>query len=366
MHFLFAFLIIFFSSIANAQIPMKIKLLDIKNKNIETIAVYEGGRIWLNKENRKNFYYDNGKELLSYSLEDKRVKELTKVSFENLSPEILEKFSSKKALKTYWGFNFEDNISAYSIDNRGENFFISDNYGNIFFYDLKSKEYKGRLNLSDRAVKIIKPLKNGALILVNEEGKLLYVERVRIPIFFFLQDLRSSYKISKELNLGVRFVSSIILNENEDTMALVMEHKIITIFKLPTLEIISNFNESGYIRYADFVDNNTIIYSTTTAFTKTDNPFSIESHMAVIAHFFDRSGITIPSTSGKLMLRFENRKELRLYSVNPLRLLVDFGDLIEKGIEVTISTDDDLIIIYSKEKRRFGFYQIGKEKSVSK
>lgn len=341
-----------------AQIPMKIKVTNFENMETNTIAVYEGGKVWLNNSKDK-LMYDNGKEIVFYKLQDKTVREINKYPFDTLDVKNIEKFSAKNVLKNIWTFTIEEKVSSYSMDVKGENFFLADNAGYVYFYDIYKKDFKGRLKFSSKPIKIIKALSNGNLILINEECEIILVERVKIPFFSFLQDLRSSYKISKVLRLEANFVSRVIFDEKQELMALVADHKSIFIFKLSTLEIMRKLSEGGYIRYADFLNNKTILYATTTAFSRAfDNPFSLETHMATLNHFFDRSGITVPSHSGNLLLRFENRRELRLYSVDPLKLIVDFGDLIEKGVEVTISPDDRTLFLYQNDKNRFAFYQI--------
>jgi len=347
-------LFLFFPSFLYAQIPMKIKLMEL-TKDPVTIAVYEGGRIWLDSKDRNTFYYDNGKELVIYNIKNNLVKEVSKTDFENIAKN-LENVAANKILKSHWSFTFDESVSCYTVDKKSQNLIVADNAGFLYFFNIKKKEFKGRLKLSNKAIKIIKPLQNGSLLLINEGGSIIYAEQVKIPFFSFLQDLRSSYRVYKEANLNYNFVSRVFLNEKEDMVGVVVNHKEIYLLKLPGLEKVKNVSEEGFIRYADFVDENKLFYSTTTAFIKYENPSSIASHLAIIAHFFDRSGITIPSVSGNLILKFENRKELRLYNVNPLSLLVDFGSLVEKGVEINISPDDKTIIIYSPDKNRFGIY----------
>ncbi|MCX7770576.1 MAG: hypothetical protein N2202_05780 [Proteobacteria bacterium] len=337
---------------------MKIKLVDIDKSEISTIAVYEGGKVWLNDKKDK-LLYDNGKEIVFYKLEDKNVREIGKNSFDSIDSKDIEKYSAKRTLKSLWTFTLEEKVSAYTIDERAENFLLSDNSGFLYFYDINKRDYKGRLKLSEKPIKVIKILKNGSLVLVNESCEIIYVERIKIPFFSFLQDLRSSYKISKVVKLDANFISRLIVDDKQELVGVVADHKNIIIFKLPALEIVRRFGENGYIRYADFLNNKSLLYTVTTAFSKAqDNPFSMEFHMGTLAHFFDRTGISIPSNSGNLLLRFENRKELRLYSIEPFKLLVDFGDLIEKGIELTLSPDDRSIILFQPDKNRFGFYQV--------
>ncbi len=351
------FFILFFllsPSFLYAQIPMKIRLMEL-SKDPVTIAVYEGGRIWLDSKERNKFYYDNGKELVVYNLINNTVREVSKTDFDNVKKE-LEQVSVKNALQSHWTFTFDEGVSCYTVDTKSQNLFVADNNGFLYFFDIKKKDFKGRLKLSNRAIKIIKPLQNGSLILINDSGSMIYVEYVKIPFFSFLQDLRSSYRVSKEVNLNFNFVSRVFINEREDVAGIVVNHKQIYLFKLPGLERVKSISEDGFIKYADFVNENTLLYATTTAFTKFETPSSLESHLTIIAHFFDRSGITIPSVSGNLLMRFENRKDLRLYNVNPLILLVDFGGLVEKGIEINISPDDKTIIVYSNDKNRFGIY----------
>jgi hypothetical protein len=358
MQFILLILLLFFPSLASAQIPMKIKIANFEKSEINTIAVYEGGKAWVSNV-RDKLYYDNGNEIVIYSLQDKTVKEQLKHNFDAIELKDYEKFSAKKVLKSLWSFTLEEKVSSYAMDSIGENFFLGDNTGFLYFYDIKKKDYKGRLKISSKPIKIIKSLNNGNIVLVNEECELIFLERVKIPFFSFLQDLRSSYRVSKIIKLEANFVSRIIFDEKQELMALISDHKNIFIIKLPTLEILKKLTEGGYIRYAEFLDNKNILYLATTAFSRAlDNPFNVEAHMAALAHFFDRTGITIPSFSGNLLLRFENKKELRLYSVEPFKLLVDFGDLVEKGVEVTIAPDDKTIILYQADRSRFGFYQI--------
>lgn len=341
-----------------AQIPMKIRVSDFEKMESYTLAVYEGGKVWLSNSKDKLFY-DNGKEIVLYRLHDKTVSEINKYSFDTLDLKDMDKYSARNVLKNIWTFTLEEKVSSYSMDMKGENFFLADNNGNLYFYDIHKKDFKGRLKLSSKPIKIIKSLNNGNLILINEDCEVIFVERFRIPFFSFLQDLRSSYKISKVIKLEARFVSRVIFDDKQEFMAVIADHKNIFIFKLPTLEIIKKISEGGYIRYADFLSNKNILYATTTTFSKAlDNPFDLESHMATIAHFFDWSGITIPSNTGNLLLRFENKKELRIYNVDPLRLIVELGDLIEKGVEVTISPDDKTLVLYQSQRNRFGFYKI--------
>jgi hypothetical protein len=356
MPLLLILLFLFFPSFLNAQIPMRIKLMEF-SKDPVTIAVYEGGRIWIDSKDRNKFYYDNGKELVIYDLKNNQVKEVSKTDFEKVAKD-LENVAANKILKSHWSFTFDEIVSCYTVDKTSQNLIVADNAGFLYFFDIKKKEFKGRLKLSNKAIKIIKPLQNGSLLLINEGGSIIYVEYVRIPFFSFLQDLRSSYRVYKETNLNYNFVSRVFLNEKEDLVGIVVNHKEIYLFKLPRLEKVKSISEDGFIRYADFIDENKLFYATTTVFIKYENPSSIESHLAIIAHFFDRSGITIPSLSGNLIMRFENRKELRIYNVNPLSLLVDFGSLFEKNLEINISPDDKTIIIYSNDKNRFGIYYL--------
>lgn len=356
MPLLIILLFVIFPSLLFAQVPMKIKVANFENSETYTLAVYEGGNVWLNN-NRDKLYYDNGKELVIYKLEGKTIGEISKNNFDTTDLKNVDKYSASKILKRIWAFTLEDKVSSYSIDGKSENFFLADNTGYLFFYDIRNKDFKGKLKFSSKPIKIVKVLNNGNLILINQECEIIFVERVKIPFFSFLQDLRSFYKVSKVMKLEANFVSRVIFDKKQELMAVIADHKNTFIIKLPTLEIVKKFSEGGYIRFAEFLDGKTILYSVTTAFSKVmDNPFNLEAHMATLAHFFDRTGITIPSYSGSFLLRFENRKELRLYNVEPLKLMVDLGDLIEKGVEVTLSPDDRTLIFFQEDKNRFVFY----------
>lgn len=358
MHFLIFLCALFLlPSFSNAQIPIRIKAFHINKSQPEVIAFYEGGKCWLDSKDRTTLYYDNGNELVYYAIEEKGLIEKNKENFLSAKQDNNFKTSPREALKRFYSLPFdEEKVLSYAMDAKGETFYVSDDKGYVYFFNIKKKYFEGRLRLSSKGINLIRPLKNGSILLFNEGGHIVYVEHVKIPFFSFLQNLKSSYKIAKEIDLPFNFLSRVVFNDKENMALLIGDHKKIFIIQLPSLERLKFYEEAGFIRYADFIDDSKFLYTVTSSFSKAETPFDINMHMIALAHFFDRSGVIIPSPSGKLLLRFEDRKELRLYKLAPLTKLVDFGDLIERGIEVTILPDDKTIILYSNLKNRFAFY----------
>ena len=98
---LFIIILLFITapSLLLAQVPMKIKVNNFESSETYTIAVYEGGNVWLNNE-RDKLYYDNGKELVVYKLEGRKIQEISKNYFP--APHInTDNFSAHKNSKTH-------------------------------------------------------------------------------------------------------------------------------------------------------------------------------------------------------------------------------------------------------------------------
>lgn len=374
------FSLVFFSLFLSnlyAQAMINLKMINLKNNESFSLGDFERGKVWVERENKNIFIYD-GEETKSFSIKEDVFLPTGEASFENgnltvkkwyKEEEEKEKKSGEKMIqrvapKFLWELNLKEiNLSMATTDIKGENLFVADQDGDIHVFDIADKEYRGRLRFLKKSIKHLKTLNNGGLVIIYDGSIVCYIENFKIPIFSFLQDLKSSYQLKKIVKIPLNFISSFSINNSQDRAVLAGDHKTIIILDLPTLTYKNISEEKLFIEFADFVDDDRLIYMTLKVRGFTDNTTTFRSHFTFMENYFDLRKMAILSPSGRFMLRISEKDSLDIFDlITPFK--VGTVTLEQKRLgDVFFGNDNRTFIITDKKKERLALYRLIDQKN---
>lgn len=353
-----------------AQGSMNLKNYNIPKSETETLAGFSGGKVWLDRTKKRLCFYA-GDEIRVFGIKEKKLSvdgvfrfigDELNLTGEKTGVPAREKPESgdakKTVLKYFWEFRVQgETITSLTSDINGENLYLADQNGQIYFYNLKKKEFIGRLIFEKKPVKQIRALRNGSLLLFYEGGEAAYIKKVKVPFFSFFQDFKSSYELKHRTALPGSFISRIEINDSENKAAVTADHKNVIIVELPALREDKSFKEKRFIDFVDFIDDDNLIY-TAMAEKSVTAPFDVHSHLASLAGFFDWRKYIIPSPTGRYFIRISDKNSLKLYDLYKTGFISDIG-LDIKGVgEIKFAEDESRFFILNSERNKITVYDI--------
>jgi len=358
----------------NAQAFVSLKLIDINNKEVVPLGDFERGKIWVDRKTKRVFLY-NGESVKAFSIKEDVFFPVGEVVFndalnvvnwqkEETGKEKKENVANKKlALRFLWSSALRDTtISIATTDVNGEKLFIADADGDIHVFDIQSKDYEGKLRFLKKPIKFMKPLKNGGLIIVYDDSVIYYVERFKVPFFSFLQDLKSSYREKTKTRIPLNFISSFSVNESEDKLLLSGDHKTIVVLNLPTLSYTKLGEERLFIEFADFIDDNSIIYMTLKERGYFEQGTTFRNHFSFMANYFDVRREAVASPSGRFLSRVSDKGALDIIDFDVPALLASIGLETKMFGELFYGNDNRTLILTDKKRERVSLYRLEEQK----
>ena len=368
------FLLLLLPVTLNAQAFVSLKLIDINNKEVVPLGDFERGKIWVDRKTKRVFLY-NGESVKAFSIKEDVFFPVGEVVFndalnvvnwqkEETGKEKKENVADKKlAPRFLWSSALRDTtISIATTDVNGEKLFIADADGDIHVFDIQSKDYEGKLRFLKKPIKFMKPLKNGGLIIVYDDSVIYYVERFKVPFFSFLQDLKSSYREKTKTRIPLNFISSFSVNESEDKLLLSGDHKTIVVLNLPTLSYTKLGEERLFIEFADFIDDNSIIYMTLKERGYFEQGTTFRNHFNFMANYFDVRREAVASPSGRFLTRVSDKGTLDIIDFDVPALLASIGLETKMFGELFYGNDNRTLIITDKKRERVSLYRLEEQK----
>lgn len=374
LFFSFLFFIFLFPPYVKGQAFVNLKVLNIKRSDAFSVGDVERGKIWTNKEKKEVLLY-SGDGLIRYSLREDVFMPLGELAFEGEAftvkkwqiedddkkkrQEKIEKF----APKFLWRSQLRSGvITMATTDVNGERLFLIDKDGDILVFNLADKDYEGKLNFLKKSIRFFKPLKNGGLLIVYEDGTIYYVEHFKVPVFSFLQNLENSFRVKKTITVPISFMSALSLSPNEESFVIAADHKRLFLFELPTLSYRIVAEEKLFVEYVDYIDNDLLIYMTLAVRELGDTPITIRNHFKVLEDFFDLRRTAVASPQGNRFLRITENESLTFFDVTEPQMLGSIGIEQKKIGDIYWGCDNKTVIITDKKRTGFALYQLKKVK----
>ncbi|GAB4432841.1 MAG: hypothetical protein OHK0040_03030 [bacterium] len=355
-----------------AQAMINLKMIDLKSGDTYSVGDYERGKIWIDREGSSIFLYD-GESLKSYVLKDDVFMPLGDLSFEAGGLSIKkwfkeqddkgkkeEKKQKKRLLpKFLWNMTLKEiSLSTATTDVKGERLFIADLKGDIHVFNIKDRDYEGKLRFEKKAIRYIKALDNGGLLIIYDDSTVCYVERFIIPVFSILQDLKSSYVLKRTIRIPLKFISSFGLNKSQNRAILSGDHKDVIVINIPSLTYNKISEERLFIEFADFVADDAVIYMTLKAKGFTESTTTLRSHFTVMENYFDLRKSVIPSPSGRFLLRISEKESLDIYDLYEPSFLGGIG-IDQKSLgDIYFGSDNRTFILTDRKKERITLYRL--------
>ncbi len=365
------FLIIFFPSYLYAQAMVSLKMVDLKSKNVITLGEKDRGKVWIDSEGKRVFIYD-GDKLNAFTIRENMLIYAGELFFESDSISVTgwekvfaedekKKNTNTRLVPRFYGSMLLRDVNPMVIatDVKGERLFVADNRGYIYVFDIEAKEYKGRLLFGKKSVRYLRTLKNGGLLIIYDDNSLSYIEPYKIPFFSFLQDLKSSYELKKSVIIPLNFISSVNVNPKEDKIIITGDHKTLIAVSLPSLQYEKIYEERLFIEYADFIDNDLVLYMTLKERSlEQRSDFKKGHHFRFLSGFFDLRRTITESPSGSFIVRISEKDSLDIFEMKrPSKLgSIDF-DYKNYG-QLVFGSDDKTIIAIDKDRSKILLYRL--------
>lgn len=371
--FFFLFLL-FIPAMLNAQALVSLKLVNLENKEVVPLGDFERGKIWVTKHSKKVLLY-NGDSLKAFSVKSDVFFPIGDIYFkdkfdvlnwQNVENDVIQKEAINKRLipQFLWSSALKNiSVSIATTDVNGEKLFIADTDGDIHVFDIKSKEYEGKLRFLKKPIKFIKTLKNRGLVIVYEGNIVYYIQYFKIPFFSFLQDLKSSYVEKNRVKVPLNFISSFSINESENKILMSGDHKTIILLQLPSLSYSKITEERLFIEFADFLGDDSVIYMTLKERGYIESNVNIRSHFNFMKNFFDLRKEVVVSPSGNFIARFSEQESFDIFELNNTpRQLASVN--IEKKMfgELFWGGDNRTFIFTDKNREKITLFRLIEEK----
>lgn len=261
--------------------------------------------------------------------------------------------------KFFWSTSLKNiQLTGISTDVKGEYLFITDNDGNINVLNIVEKRVEGKLNFYTKPIKYLRPLTNGGMLIIYDDNMFYYIERFKIPLFSFLQDLKSSYVVKKSIKMPISFVSSVSINSKEDRLVIAGDHKTLMTVNLPNLELQKLTEDRLFIEFADFIEDGTILFMTLKARDSSDYTFPAHAHFSKLANYFDLRRRVILSPNGRFLLRINDNESLSVFDLYTPSLLANINLDIRRLGEIIFGMDNRTIIFLERNRKRIILYKL--------
>lgn len=368
---IFLFLIVYPVSVS-AQGMVNLKMFKLSSNEKVSIGDFPRGKFWVQREQKK-VYLAAENWIKGFVIKDDILLPVDDATFEGegisvntWKTDVFKKAgeSEKKTQTTLlpkylWSLSLKEiQVTGISTDVNEEYLFVTDKNGNINVLNIVDKSLEGKLNFYKKPIKYFRPLTNGGMIIIYEDNMFYYIERFKIPIFSFLQDLKSSYVVKKSIKMPISFVSSVSINSKEDRVVIAGDHKTLMILNLPGLETKKITEDRLFIEFADFIDDESILFMTLKERGYSDDAFPAHAHFSRLANYFDLRRRVILSPNGRFLLRINDNDSFSVFDLYNSSLLANINLDIRRLGEIIFGMDNKTIIFLERNRERVIIYKL--------